>query len=152
MAFNTLQLTDGSRAVLKGDRVRLRESAQLACSRRRSGTAKAALAVAAGAARSRTRFAALNAWRAEIARRQNLPAHVVFPRRHASEMVARRPQTLGELAHVSGVGERANFSRLTARPSPSSAARGGDGAEAEAATGSTGTDAAGGRPRSRRCR
>jgi ATP-dependent DNA helicase RecQ len=80
-AFNTLQLTDGSRAVLKGETaVRLRESvSQPARSRRRSGTAKAAPAVAAGLTEAgQSRFAALKAWRAEIARRHNLPAYVIF--------------------------------------------------------------------------
>ena len=49
-------------------------------------------------------------------------------------MVARRPQTLSDLAHVSGVGER----KLAAYGADFIAvirARGGDGAEAEAATG-----------------
>jgi ATP-dependent DNA helicase RecQ len=50
-AFNTLQLTEGSRAVLKGEvQVQLRESVSTPAtsSRRRGGSAKAAPAVAAG--------------------------------------------------------------------------------------------------------
>ena len=81
-AFNTLKLTDGSRAVLKGETaVQLRESVSLpAESRRRKSTAKpAAPAVAAGLTDTgQARFNALKAWRAEVARSHNLPAYVIF--------------------------------------------------------------------------
>ena len=76
-------------------------------------------------------------WRArrlEFAKKQGVPPYVVFHDATLAEMVARRPQTLSDLAHVSGVGER----KLAAYGADFIAvirARGGDGAEAEAATG-----------------
>ena len=108
-AFNTLKLTDGSRAVLKGETaVRLRESvSQPARSRRRSGTAKAAPAVAAGLTEAgQSRFAALKAWRAEIARRHNLPAYVIFHDATLAAIAALAPQSLDDLQGVSGIGAK----------------------------------------------
>jgi ATP-dependent DNA helicase RecQ len=81
-AFNTLQLTDGSRAVLKGERqVLLRESISQPAGRsaRASAAARRRRAAAAGLdAGAQQRFAALKAWRAEVARAHNLPAYVIF--------------------------------------------------------------------------
>ena len=108
-AFNTLQLTDGSRAVLKGETaVRLRESvSQPARSRRRSGTVKAAPAVAAGLTEAgEARFMALKAWRAEIARRHNLPAYVIFHDATLVAIAALAPQSLDDLQGVSGIGAK----------------------------------------------
>jgi ATP-dependent DNA helicase RecQ len=108
-AFNTLQLTDGSRAVLKGETaVRLRESVSLpAASRRRSGAAKAAPAVAAGLTEAgQSRFTALKAWRAEIARKHNLPAYVIFHDATLAAIAALAPQTLDDLQGVSGIGAK----------------------------------------------
>ncbi len=50
------------------------------------------------------RFAALKAWRAEVAREHNLPAYVVFHDATLAEMARARPSTLDELAGISGVG------------------------------------------------
>jgi ATP-dependent DNA helicase RecQ len=50
------------------------------------------------------RFAALKAWRAEVARAHNLPAFVVFHDATLTEMARLRPATLDELAQISGVG------------------------------------------------
>jgi ATP-dependent DNA helicase RecQ len=108
-AFNTLQLTDGSRAVLKGETaVRLRESVSLpSASRRRAGTAKAAPAVAAGLTETgQSRFAALKAWRAEVARAHNLPAYVIFHDATLAAIAALAPRTLRDLQGVSGIGAR----------------------------------------------
>jgi ATP-dependent DNA helicase RecQ len=108
-AYNTLQLTEASRAVLKGDTaVRLRESvSQPAPSRRRSrgGSGAATPAVAAGlTAEGQARFAALKAWRAEVARAHNLPAYVIFHDATLAAIAALAPSTLRELQGVSGIG------------------------------------------------
>jgi ATP-dependent DNA helicase RecQ len=106
-AFNTLRLTDDSRAVLKGERdIRLRESVSLpAASRRRAGKAKATPAVAAGlTAAGQARFAALKTWRAEIAREHNLPAYVIFHDATLAAIAALAPSTLRDLQGVSGIG------------------------------------------------
>jgi len=107
-AFNTLQLTEGSRAVLKGERaILLRESVTLpgGGSRRRSKADKSVPAVAAGlTGEAQQRFAALKAWRAEVARAHNLPAYVIFHDATLSAIAALAPQTLRDLEGISGIG------------------------------------------------
>ena len=49
---------------------------------------------------------ALRGRRLEIAKAQGVPPYVVFHDATLAAMVERRPQTLHELSHVSGVGER----------------------------------------------
>jgi ATP-dependent DNA helicase RecQ len=108
-AFNTLKLTDGSRAVLKGDTpVQLRESVSLPSdSRRRKGPAKAAPAVAAGLTDSgQLRFAALKAWRGEVARAHNLPAYVIFHDATLAAIAALAPRSLDDLQGISGIGAK----------------------------------------------
>jgi ATP-dependent DNA helicase RecQ len=106
-AFNTLRLTDASRAVFRGEQpVRLRESvSQPAGARRRGAGAKAPPAVAAGlTSEGQTRFAALKAWRAEVAREHNLPAYVIFHDATLAAIAALAPATLDDLLGVSGIG------------------------------------------------
>jgi len=109
-AFNTLKLTDGSRGVLKGETpVQLRESVSLpADARRRKGSAaKAAPAVAAGLTDDgQARFAALKAWRAEVARSHNLPAYVIFHDATLAAIAALAPRSLGDLQGISGLGAK----------------------------------------------
>ncbi|HXD38945.1 MAG TPA: DNA helicase RecQ [Ramlibacter sp.] len=108
-AFNTLKLTDGSRAVLKGQTlVQLRESVSLPpASRRRKAAAKAAPAVAAGLTDSgQARFAALKSWRAEVARAHNLPAYVIFHDATLAAIAALAPRTLDDLQGISGIGAK----------------------------------------------
>jgi ATP-dependent DNA helicase RecQ len=109
-AFNTLQLTEGSRAVLKGETaVQLRESVSLPADarRRKGGSAKSAPAVAAGLTDSgQARFAALKAWRAEVARAHNLPAYVIFHDATLAAIAALAPQSLSDLQNISGIGAK----------------------------------------------
>ena len=49
-------------------------------------------------------FAALKRWRLERARADEVPAYVVFHNSTLAEIAGRKPQTLGELAAVPGVG------------------------------------------------
>jgi ATP-dependent DNA helicase RecQ len=121
-AFNTLKLTDGSRAVLKGDvQVRLRESVlSTSGSPTASGTlrkgkksaaeksAKTTLPKAAIALddAAQTRFAALKAWRAEVAKEHNLPAYVIFHDTTLAAVAQQNPQTLDDLNGISGIGAR----------------------------------------------
>ncbi len=113
-AFNTLQLTDQSRAVLKGDvPVRLRESS-LASSdakprRSPSDRAKKAATPPAAAAltpEAQVRFAALKTWRAEVAKEHNLPAYVIFHDTTLAAIAERNPQTVDALQGISGIGEK----------------------------------------------
>jgi ATP-dependent DNA helicase RecQ len=52
------------------------------------------------------RFAALKAWRAEVAKAHNLPAYIVFHDATLAEMARERPSTLDALAAIGGVGAR----------------------------------------------
>ncbi len=109
-AYNTLKLTEGSRAVLRGERqILLRESVAQPASRKRStGTRSGAVAaVAAGlTAEGQARYAALRAWRAEVAKAHNLPAYVIFHDATLAAIAALDPQDVGQLEGVSGIGAR----------------------------------------------
>ena len=108
-AFNTLHLTEGSRAVLKGEQhVLLRESINQPAGRvrRERGARKGApSAAAAGLGESaQQRFAALKAWRAEVARSHNLPAYVIFHDATLAAIAAADPRSVRELEGISGIG------------------------------------------------
>jgi ATP-dependent DNA helicase RecQ len=108
-AFNTLRLTDGSRAILKGERqVLLRESVSQGGGRQRKPSSRsAAPAAAAGLTDAgQVRFAALKAWRAEVARSHNLPAYVIFHDATLAAIAALAPESVQDLQGVSGIGAR----------------------------------------------
>jgi ATP-dependent DNA helicase RecQ len=109
-AFNTLKLTEGSRAVLKGElAVMLRESVTTpkGSKTRRDKPARAQAAVAAALTdEGQARFAALKAWRAEVAREHNLPAYVIFHDATLAAIAALEPQSLEDLQGVSGIGAK----------------------------------------------
>ncbi len=109
-AFNTLRLTEGSRAVLRGEQtVMLREAVAAPATRsRRAPSAKpAAAAVAAGLTDAgQARYAALKAWRAEVAREHNLPAYVIFHDATLAAIAALDPHSLDDLGSVSGIGAK----------------------------------------------
>ncbi len=98
-AFNTLQLTDGSRAVLKGEaQVMLRESVSSPAERkpRRETRQRGAPSPPRPARRRWRRSAshALKAWRGEVAREHNLPAYVIFHDATLAAIAERAPATL----------------------------------------------------------
>lgn len=108
-AFNTLQLNDASREVLKGNTtVMLRESEAASArgsksKRTTTATNKSNTSLDSAAER---RFACLKAWRAEVAREHNLPAYVIF---HDATLIAiaqRDPQKLIDLDGISGIGAK----------------------------------------------
>jgi ATP-dependent DNA helicase RecQ len=109
-AYNTLHLTEGSRAVLKGtQQVRLRESINQPAgrSRTRDRSARAPSAAAAGLTEGgRQRFAVLKAWRAEVAKAHNLPAYVIFHDATLAAIAALEPRSLTDLEGVSGIGAK----------------------------------------------
>jgi ATP-dependent DNA helicase RecQ len=112
--FNTLELADSARAVLRGEvTVMLRVPAE-APPRSRKG-ARSSGSARGGAAKppplpldeaALVRFAALKAWRAEIAREHNLPAYVVFHDATLAEMARAEPESLDALGGISGVGAK----------------------------------------------
>jgi ATP-dependent DNA helicase RecQ len=110
--YQTLALTESSRAVLRGEVTLLLREASPAAAR---GKGKRTRGTPGGAAKppprplgtaALARFAALKAWRAEIARAHNLPAYVVFHDATLAEMADLRPDSLDALAAISGVGAR----------------------------------------------
>jgi len=111
--FNILELTDTARAVLRGEvHVLLRVPADAPPRSRKAGR------TGSNGSRSTAgkppplplddaglgRFAALKAWRAEVAKAHNLPAYVVFHDATLAEMAREAPRSLDALAGISGVG------------------------------------------------
>ena len=107
-AFNTLQLTDLSRGVLKGEvSVRLRESVSSPPVRKQKrGAAITARAPAALDNDGQERFVALKAWRAEVAKAHNLPAYVIFHDATLAAIAQRAPQNIDDLQGISGMGAK----------------------------------------------
>ena len=108
-AFNTLQLTDASRAVLKGEvPVQLRESVSTPADRKaKRGTTAAVVKVPASLdAEGQERYVALKAWRSEVAREHNLPAYVIFHDATLAAIAERAPQSLDDLQGISGIGAK----------------------------------------------
>ncbi len=110
--FNTLRLTDTARAVLKGDVTLIMREAQH-MPRRAADRSTSTSVSKRGASHpsadsldplAQQRLQALKAWRAHIARAHNLPAYVVFHDATLAEMARLAPQTLDDMAHISGVG------------------------------------------------
>jgi ATP-dependent DNA helicase RecQ len=108
-AFNTLQLTEHSRAVLKGEvPVRLRASVSTPAERKvkRSTPSAVAKAPASLDADGQNRYVALKAWRAEVAKEHNLPAYVIFHDATLAAIAERAPQSLNDLQGLSGIGAK----------------------------------------------
>ena len=113
--FNTLELTQTSRAVLRGEvTLLLREASDKP---RRSKSVKSAKGGRTDRTKDKappvpldesglSRFGALKSWRAEVAREHNLPAFVVFHDATLAAMAREAPATLDELAGISGVGAK----------------------------------------------
>ncbi|MBP7131777.1 MAG: DNA helicase RecQ [Aquabacterium sp.] len=103
--YNTLALTDSARAVLKGEvQLILREAADAPRRTKATKTTGKSAAPADLTGDALARFADLRAWRAEVAREHNLPAYIVFNDATLADMARIAPQTLGEMAQISGVG------------------------------------------------
>jgi ATP-dependent DNA helicase RecQ len=109
--FNTLVLADSAREVLRGEvpvtlRVSTEAKPRVKAQRVRGasgGTKPPPLPLDEAAT---DRFAALKAWRGEVAREHNLPAYVVFHDATLAEMARECPDTLDALAGISGVGSK----------------------------------------------
>ena len=110
-AFNTLKLLGPARPILRGEQaVRLRApSSERAAGRARrtrdTRERSAAPPAAAGLdSAAQQRFAALKAWRGEVAREHNLPAYVIFHDATLAAIAARAPTALDDLREVNGIG------------------------------------------------
>ncbi len=109
-AYNTLQLTEQSRAVLRGEvKVLLRESVSAPTSRKGKSGGAGSAAIKAPIAldgEGLVRYAALKAWRGEVAKEHNLPAYVIFHDATLAAIAKRAPQTLADLQGISGMGAK----------------------------------------------
>ncbi len=110
--YNTLALTDSARAVLKGGvSLRMKTPAESTPKRGRAvrgagrGAREAAPPIELDSSAQR-RYAALRAWRAEVAREHNLPAYVVFHDATLAQMARSEPRNLADLGEISGVGAK----------------------------------------------
>ena len=108
-AFNTLRLQDAARPILRGEQpVRLRaDTAKPERKVRGERVPRSRAAPPAAAdldAAGQARFAALKAWRGEVAREHNLPAYVIFHDATLAAIAARAPRTPEDLQGVSGMG------------------------------------------------
>ena len=105
--FNTLQLTEGSRAVLRGEiSVLLRESVSQKAEKRSRKSQAPGPAAANLNQEALVRYINLKAWRAEVAKEHNLPAYVIFHDATLALIASAAPQTLNDLNGISGIGAK----------------------------------------------
>jgi len=105
--FNTLQLTEGSRAVLRGDvKVLLRESVSHKPEKRSRKPQAPGPAAANLGQDDLVRYINLKAWRAEVAKEHNLPAYVIFHDATLAHIASANPQNLEDLHGISGIGAK----------------------------------------------
>jgi ATP-dependent DNA helicase RecQ len=106
-SFDTLCLTEGSRAVLRGEvPVQLRESVSSAAPKRTRKSSAPPAAAANLGPDAQVRFINLKAWRAEVAREHNLPAYVIFHDATLAAIAERNPATLDDLQGITGMGAK----------------------------------------------
>jgi ATP-dependent DNA helicase RecQ len=106
-SFDTLTLTAGSRAVLRGEQqVQLREAQAKAAAKPKRRAGQPSAAAADLDQEAQVRFINLKAWRAEVARAHNLPAYVIFHDATLAAIAARNPASLGDLEGISGMGAK----------------------------------------------
>ncbi|MEU7584245.1 DNA helicase RecQ [Streptomyces sp. NPDC041068] len=108
--YGTLVLTETSGSVLGREReVRLRKEPKRAAAARATKSERKAKSAAAAAELPQEAvplFEALRAWRAAQAKEQGVPAYVIFHDATLREFATLRPTSVGDLAGVSGVGEK----------------------------------------------
>ncbi|MEV5979900.1 DNA helicase RecQ [Streptomyces sp. NPDC052114] len=108
--YGTLVLTETSGSVLGREReVRLRKEPKRAPAARASKSERKAKSAAAAAELPQEAvplFEALRAWRAAQAKEQGVPAYVIFHDATLREIASLRPAAVGDLAGISGVGEK----------------------------------------------
>jgi ATP-dependent DNA helicase RecQ len=114
--YNTLELTATARDVLRGD-VPLLLRQTITLPKGAKGRSGSRVSGSSGSSRDKAppieldspgldRFAALKAWRSEVAREHNLPAYIVFHDAALAEMARVSPTSLDELGSIAGVGSK----------------------------------------------
>lgn len=102
--YGTLALTEGSRAVLKGETTLMLRREPERRSRSSSSTRRNVAEILPPAAQER--FEALRSWRAEVAREHGVPAYVIFHDATLRDIALRQPATIDDLSMINGVGAR----------------------------------------------
>jgi ATP-dependent DNA helicase RecQ len=101
--YGGLHLTEASRPVLRGEQaLHLRKAVRVKKRPRRAAAKTTAFTEPADLAL----WEALRLCRQELAEEQGVPAYVIFHDATLGQMVERRPETLEQMAEISGVGER----------------------------------------------
>jgi len=108
--YNTLALTEASRAVLKGqETLHLRRDLRRAPAATKPARNRAASSIDLREALPQdvqACFDALKAWRAQTARSHGVPAYVIFHDTTLRDVALRRPRNLEELSGILGIGAR----------------------------------------------
>ena len=104
--YGGLQLTEAARPVLRGEQeVWLRRDAEPAKRKGSKAERGSRLREAFAGANEDPLWLALKAKRTELAREQGVPPYVIFHDSTLLEILNRKPQTLGEMGQISGVGQ-----------------------------------------------
>ncbi|WP_235480341.1 DNA helicase RecQ [Leifsonia sp. Leaf264] len=105
--YGTLSLTDASADVLSGARtVALRTEPERSTGRSSGRSAKSSAALADLSPADVELFEALRTWRAAQAKEQGVPAYIVFGDATLRAVAQARPQGLGDLDGISGIGQK----------------------------------------------
>ena len=105
-SYNALKLTDEARPVLRGgQKIQMRQY-QKPVKQKRSNAKPKGYVESDLSAAEQTLFDKLRWWRVETARKHNVPAYVIFHDTTMREIAKARPETLGDLRGVTGVGEK----------------------------------------------
>lgn len=106
--FGALVLTEASKPVLKGQQaVTLRRYVKPERTRNASARSAQRADPSAGMApRERARWDRLRAWRTDTAKRDGVPAYVIFHDATLAEIARSEPDTIDDLRHIPGIGTR----------------------------------------------
>jgi ATP-dependent DNA helicase RecQ len=105
-AYGGLKLTEAARPVLRGEQeVWLRRDAEPAKRKTSKAERGSRMREAFAGANEDPLWQALKAKRMELAREQGVPPYVIFHDSTLLEILDRKPQTLGEMGQISGVGQ-----------------------------------------------
>ncbi len=99
--FGGLRLTDASRAVLTGTQTVILRKELPSKKRERDGSPRTGVPVQS---QDLHLFRALRDLRARLAREQNVPAYVIFHDSTLRNIAEKRPESMGELGQVGGIG------------------------------------------------
>jgi ATP-dependent DNA helicase RecQ len=104
--YSALKLTEAARPVLRGEQqVQLRQY-QKPVKAKRGSQRSSSFVETDLSTEEQALFEKLRWWRMETAREHNVPAYVIFHDATMREIAKARPQSLDQLRHVTGVGEK----------------------------------------------